>query len=176
MRCIDAEIPFDIPDNWKWVRLTSICNIVMGSSPSGESLSSNKAGIEFHQGKTYFSDKFISISPVKTVSPEKIAPAMSILMSVRAPVGDVNMTNREICIGRGLAAIIPFKPILLNYLYIFLMTRKEALEHEATGTTFKAISKDNVTQILIPLPPIAEQKRIVEKIKQLLKLCNGLIP
>ena len=146
----------------------------MGSSPSGESLSSNKVGIEFHQGKTYFSDKFISISPVKTVSPKKIAPAMSILMSVRAPVGDVNMTNREICIGRGLAAIIPCELALLNYLYFFLMTRKEALEHEATGSTFKAISKDNLIQLLIPLPPLAEQKRIITKLNQLLPICDYL--
>ena len=173
-RCIDEEIPFEIPDNWIWVRLYAICNIVMGSSPDGGSLSTNRDGVEFHQGKTYFTDKFVSNSHVRTISPVRMAPAMSILMSVRAPVGDVNITDREICIGRGLASILPSNLINLDYLYVFLTTQKEKLEHEGTGTTFKAIGKDNITQMLIPIPPLLEQERIVDKLYQLFLVCRKL--
>ena len=148
----------------------------MGSSPDGGSLTTNREGVEFHQGKIYFADKFVSNSPVRTISPVRMAPAMSILMSVRAPVGDVNITDRAICIGRGLASILPSNLINLDYLYAFLTTKKEKLEHEGTGTTFKAIGKDNITQMLVPIPPLLEQDRIVNKLNKLITRCNDLNP
>lgn len=170
----EDDIPFDIPENWKWVRLTSVCELIMGSSPDGQSVSSNSNGIEFHQGKTMFSEKWVQKGETYTTAPVRIAPGMSILMSVRAPVGDVNMTDRKICIGRGLAAIIPFEQINLDYVYMFLSTKKRDLERISTGSTFKAIGKDDIINIMLPLPPLAEQKRIVEKLDQLLPPCDSM--
>ena len=86
-------------------------------------------------------------------------------MSVRAPVGDVNLVNRSICIGRGLCAIRPL--INLQYTFAYVSTLKKWLETKATGSTFKAISGDIIQSILVPIPPQNEQSRIMTRIHDL---------
>ena len=137
-------------------------------------VSESPTGIEFHQGKSFFTANWLAQSNKYTTSPSKIAPKNSILMSVRAPVGDVNLTNRTICIGRGLFGIIPNSNVDLLYLYAVLRTKKQNLESLATGTTFKAITGKIVKDIWIPVPPLDEQRRIVSKLEKLLNNVNQL--
>jgi len=162
--CIDDEIPFNIPDSWRWCRLNTITLISMGSSPKGETLNQNNDGIEFHQGKTLFSDKYLNTNNVFTNKPTIIADVDSVLMCVRAPVGKVNITKRKICIGRGLSSIKGLSAIDSEYLFYFLLTYEKYLCSISTGSTFKAINSNQVKQILFPLAPLQEQKRIVEQI------------
>ena len=161
----EDEIPFAIPENWKWVRLGEVILLNMGQSPNSEDVGND--GIEFHQGKIYFTDEIIGFSDKYCSKPKKISNANEILLSVRAPIGEVNLNNREICIGRGLASIK-----IINseerYFFYLLFYCKKIFEKKSTGTTFKAISKDIIENLLIPLPPLAEQKRIVEKLDKLL--------
>lgn len=161
----EDEIPFAIPENWKWVRLGEVILLNMGQSPNSEDVGND--GIEFHQGKIYFTDEIIGFSDKYCSKPKKISNANEILLSVRAPVGEVNLNNREICIGRGLASIK-----IINseerYFFYLLFYCKKIFEKKSTGTTFKAISKDIIENLLIPLPPLAEQKRIVEKLDNVL--------
>ena len=91
----------------------------MGQSPAGNSVSEGECGIEFHQGKIYFSDRFLLQSPQRTAEPTRIAPANSVLICVRAPVGTVNITLRYICIGRGLASATPLAGISTDFLFYF---------------------------------------------------------
>ena len=167
------EIPFDIPDNWSWTRLGDVTEIIMGQSPEGSSVSENK-GIEFHQGKIYFTDKIIKDTVQRCSKPKKIAPADSVLLCVRAPVGIVNMTNRDICIGRGLACIKGLRGIYIEYLFNYLRTMRKYYHDRSTGSTFKAINQDIIKESILPLPPLAEQKRIVERLDQLLPLCRAI--
>ena len=96
-----ADTPYEkLPKGWAWCRLGDIANISMGQSPKGETVTRNSNGIEFHQGKIYFTDKYIDKSPFSTSEPTKIT-SNSVLLCVRAPVGEVNLVNREVCIGRG---------------------------------------------------------------------------
>ncbi len=162
----EAEIPFEIPDNWKWVRLGDAFHVEMGQSPEGTSVSKDGDGIEFHQGKIFFGDKYINDSKQRTNNPTKIAEANSVLLCVRAPVGKVNITQRRICIGRGLSAITPISAVELVYLYYYLVTCEKAFADQGTGSTFSAINGEIIRNHLCPLPPLAEQKRIVEKIEQ----------
>ena len=118
-RLID-NIPFEIPDNWQWCKLEDIALLIMGQSPAGNSVSEHNDGIEFHQGKIYFSEKFLLPSPQKTTDPTRIAPANSVLICVRAPVGTVNITSREICIGRGLASATPLAGISTDFVFYLL--------------------------------------------------------
>jgi len=168
--CIDDEIPFEIPKNWIWYRLNVFANIIMGQSPKGEFVVDNGEGIEFHQGKIFFGEKFLNKSDKGAIKPSKLSPKNSILLCVRAPVGVINICDREICIGRGLTSIKPFIDDCFNYLYYFLLTQEIRYKSKATGSTFKAIKKEIVENTLIPVPPLNEQIRIIDKIEALLPL------
>ena len=169
----EEEKPFDIPESWKWVRLGEIFNVIMGQSPSGTSVSENGNGLEFHQGKIYFGDDYLKVSPQITNEITKIAEAGSILLCVRAPVGVVNIVQRRICIGRGLCALTS-SIMDKKFILYFIRSFESDFVKKSTGTTFKAITNDVIKNQLFPLPPLAEQKRIVAKLEQLLPLCDRL--
>ena len=121
--------------------------------------------MEFHQGKIHFTEKYIQKANNYTFSITKIAPKNAILLCVRAPVGVVNITEREICIGRGLCSIYPKYQIQSEFWFYWLQWQKDTFEQKATGTTFQAISIELIKNILIPLPPLSEQHRIVTAIE-----------
>ena len=170
----EEEIPFDIPENWCWCRLGEITEITMGQSPEGINVDETVQGMEFHQGKIFFTDKIIGKSNQQTSEITKVAKENSILLCMRAPVGKINITDREICIGRGLSSIIPFFNVDTMFLYYLLETLESDFNKKATGSTFKAITGDIVRNQVIPLPPLAEQKRIVDVIEKMLPLCEKL--
>ena len=173
-----AEITCDnghsekLPKGWTYCRLCDVLQITMGQSPKGDSINKDE-GIEFHQGKLCFSNKYVQSSNTFTTEPTKIAEANSILLCVRAPVGIVNITQRKICIGRGLCSLKPIKGSIDFYFYL-LQTLQESFEKQATGTTFKAISGDIVKNEIIKLPPLAEQQRIVAKIEELFSILDSI--
>ena len=171
----EDEIPFDIPENWKWVRLGNVYNVVMGQSPVGSSvLNTGGQGIEFHQGKIWFGLDYLNESDQTTTKPVKIMEPNTVLLCVRAPVGKANISTRRICIGRGLCGIVPYfrtQPIFTLNIVRYL---EEAFVKQSTGTTFKAISNDIIRNQLVPLPPLAEQHRIVARLNELLPLCDTL--
>ena len=162
--CIDSEIPFEIPENWAWSRLSSFTEIVMGSSPKGENICADSSFTEFHQGKIYFSKQYINCSMQYTKNISKLASKNSVLLCVRAPVGEVNITNRDICIGRGLSSILPLDDIDSIFLFYWLKTFKKEFTNQSTGSTFSAITSDIVKNILLPVPPLNEQNKITKTI------------
>ena len=170
--CIADEVPFEIPESWEWVKISDVFQTVMGQSPRGDSVSNLKNGMEFHQGKVFFGEKYISTSNQTTVSPTKIAEPDSILLCVRAPVGKVNITNRTLCIGRGLCALKPLGGINIDFAFHLLEVYENIFVKQATGTTFVAITGEVVKSQIVPLPPLSEQARIVSKIKELLPLLS----
>lgn len=161
-----------LPQGWAYCQLSNVFKITMGQSPKGDSLN-NKRGIEFHQGKICFSDKFLLESGIFTNEPTKIAEPNSILLCVRAPVGVVNITNNQICIGRGLCALTPFEGNADFYFYL-LQTLQYSFDNQSTGTTFKAISGEIIKNENIILPPLAEQQRIVQKIEELFHVLDNI--
>jgi len=89
---------------WKTVELKSIATVTMGQSPKSEFYNENQEGIPFLQGNKTFGDKYPTFE-LYTTSIKKIAKKNNVLMSVRAPVGDLNIAQEDICIGRGCCAI-----------------------------------------------------------------------
>ena len=172
--CDEDDCPYKVPDIWIFCNLQDVFNITMGSSPSGDSLNRNGDGIEFHQGKLCFTDIFLEKSDVYTNQPVKLASPNSVLLCVRAPVGVVNINKHEVCIGRGLCSLTPLKAINLMYGFYALQTCQTDFEQKATGSTFKAIGGDVIKNQIIPLPPLAEQKRIVAKIEELFAVLDGI--
>ena len=167
-----AEIACDnghyqkLPEGWCECSFDDIFNITMGQSPNGCSIN-HQQGIEFHQGKILFGDKYLKQSDMFTDAPTKLATPNSLLLCVRAPVGVVNITQREICIGRGLCSLKPNAAINLDYAYHALTTYQSDFESKSTGSTFKAISGSIIRNEVFALPPLQEQHRIVAKIEEI---------
>ena len=160
-----TDTPYEkLPKGWAWCRLGEVANISMGQSPKGETVTRNSNGIEFHQGKIYFTDKYINKSPFFTSEPTKTT-SNSVLLCVRAPVGEVNLVNREVCIGRGLCAIEPLGNISIDFCFFWLILLKDYFNENSTGSTFSSISGEIIRNAFIPLPPLAEQHRIVQQIE-----------
>ena len=167
-----AEITSDnghyqkLPEGWFECSFDDIFNITMGQSPNGCSIN-HQQGLEFHQGKILFGDKYLKQSDMFTDAPTKLATPNSLLLCVRAPVGVVNITQREICIGRGLCSLKPNAAINLDYAYHALTTYQSNFESKSTGSTFKAISGSIIRNEVFALPPLQEQYRIVTKIEEI---------
>ena len=159
------------------LELDKVANITMGVSPSGNSITDIKSGknIEFHQGKTYFGETMLLQSNVYTNEPKKYAEKNSIVMSVRAPVGDTNMVNRKISIGRGLCSILADEKIsLTKYLYYYIKSNVDKLKAMSNGSTFEAINSESIRKFTVSLPPLEEQQRIVDILDRFDKLCNDI--
>ena len=155
-----------LPKGWCETHIGDAFKVTMGQSPDGSSLNPID-GMEFHQGKILFGNKYLRKSSVLTNSPTKIADADTLLLCVRAPVGVVNITKQRICIGRGLCCLTPTKAINLDYAFYMLTTFQEKFESQSTGSTFKAISGSIIKNEQLWLPPLSEQHRIVAKIEEL---------
>lgn len=142
-------------------KVSEVCEIIMGQSPPSDSYNDKGIGMPFFQGKSEFGE----LNPTPKwycSSPIRLAEVDDILISVRAPVGDVNIANVNCCIGRGLAAIRPDKTKLLTkFLFYVLKGKKREIKNMGTGSTFKAISKKDLVNIKIPVPNIEIQKKIV---------------
>ncbi|MCK4234877.1 restriction endonuclease subunit S [candidate division WOR-3 bacterium] len=153
-----------IPKEWEVAKLgnKNIVDLIMGQSPPSSTYNRKGKGLPFLQGKAEFGK--IYPSPLIYCSqPIRIAEKNDLLLSVRAPVGDVNITPFKSCIGRGLTAIRP-KSNRLHYLYLFycLAFNKRIFKSLAAGSTFKAIRRNEIERIPIPLPPLLEQQKIAE--------------
>ena len=152
--------------------LGEVAEIIMGQSPESESYNEKGDGIPFYQGKSDFGEVYPTIR-MYCNSPKKIAEADDILMSVRAPIGDVNIAQEECCIGRGLAAIRPNNKVHLKYLFYLLDYYKERLDAQGTGSTFKAIGKDILNEFVIPIWETEIQQDIVAKLNAIHNLIDN---
>ena len=154
-----------IPKEWQVVKLSRIARIIMGQSPPSSTYNEKGIGLPFLQGKAEFGRMYPK--PVMyTSKPIKIAEKGDLLISVRAPVGDVNIAPFKLCIGRGLASIRfnRDRASTLFYFYYFQLA-KPRLEAMGKGSTFKAITKKDLENLLVPLPPLDEQDRIASTLK-----------
>lgn len=143
------ELKREIPEGWRVGNLSEIALITMGSSPKGESLNEDKDGITFYQGKSDFGYRFPMVR-MYTNSPIRYAEVNDILLSVRAPVGDMNIAGEKCCIGRGLAAIHSRYQSFLFYL--MLRNQYQFDKYNNKGTTFGAITKDELFGLRVVIP------------------------
>jgi len=155
-----------IPSEWEIIELGEVASLTMGQSPPSSTYNSAGIGLPFLQGKAEFGK--IYPTPIKWCSePQKLAKSGSILISVRAPVGDVNVAKDEVCIGRGLASIDGNELLDNWFLFFQLAYSKNRLEERGTGSTFKSINKGVLQEFHIPLPPLPEQRAIAHVLSTL---------
>ena len=152
------ELKREIPDGWEVGTLSEISNITMGQSPVGESYNTDKNGIIFFQGCTDFGIRFPTVRQF-TTEPTRYAKEGDILLSVRAPVGTINIAKENCCIGRGLAALNS-KDNCIAYLFGVMVNLKQIFDRRnVDGTTFGSITKDD----LFSLTVIKPSKEILKK-------------
>lgn len=159
---------FTLPAGWQWVRLGEVCEIIMGQSPPGDTYNKTSKGMPFFQGKADFGEYFPQVQ-VWCTQPIKIAEEGDILISVRAPVGPVNMNNLKCCIGRGLTAIRCKDNVINWFIFWYLRSMEAELASLGSGSTFGAITRNDLVNFQIPLPPIEVQKRIASKLQELMQ-------
>jgi type I restriction enzyme S subunit len=150
------------PD-WIEGSLRDIADITMGQSPSGSSYNEDGIGAIFFQGRAEFSFRFPTIH-LYTTEPKRMACANDILMSVRAPVGDLNIAHTDCCIGRGLAAIHSKTNHQSFVLYTMFSLRKQLDVFNGEGTVFGSINRSSLNDMPILIPSdetIEEFERIV---------------
>ena len=151
----------DIPVHWEVRRLKGSAVLIMGQSPSSDDCSDVPIGPPFLQGCAEFGDEHPEPRQY-CKSPPKMAPKGSILMSVRAPVGRLNISNREYGIGRGLCSVSPIKgQVHAAFAKYILEASTDALISVSTGSTYDAVSIGDVGSHNCPLPPFGEQTAIV---------------
>jgi type I restriction enzyme S subunit len=174
---IEDEIPFAIPENWKWVRLGEIGKIIGGGTPKTTNLEywqNGKIAWITPADMKNIKGKYISCGKKNITllglekSSAQLLPKGSILFSSRAPIGYVAIAREEVSTNQGFKSIVPFSLNLSLYLYYVLLGMVDIIKKLGTGTTFKEVSGSVVEKILVPLPPLAEQKRIVEKLDNVL--------
>lgn len=145
-----------VPKGWKEQTLADIADVVMGQSPKSEFYNEQKNGLPFHQGVANFATRFVD-DEIYSTSFTRVAEANSILFSVRAPVGRINITKNKIVIGRGLAAI-NHKFGYQNYLFYLLKERFFKDNLIGNGSIFSSISKDELLaqKFMIPVDSLVK--------------------
>lgn len=159
----------EIPAGWTDKQLSQIANITMGHSPLGESLNESNDGVEFFQGSTDFGWQFPTVRQY-TTQVTRMAKRGDILLSVRAPVGDMNIANIDCCIGRGLAALNS-KDGFDGFLFYVMRYFKTIFDRRnGEGTTFGSITKDDLHSLPLAYPPIEllkEYDKVVSNYNQM---------
>ena len=150
----------DVPAHWEMRRLKQAVTLMMGQSPPGSECSDKPIGLPFLQGCAEFGERHPS--PVQFCrAPKKVSPMGAILLSVRAPVGRLNIADQEYGIGRGLCALLPHQRVLQT---AFARYQLEVLEHglrlASTGSTYDAVSVGDVGTQPLLVPPLGEQAAI----------------
>lgn len=146
----NTEIVDGVPEGWNEKTLSQVANVIMGQSPKSEFYNSEKKGLPFHQGVGSYGVRFV-MDDIYSTSYTRIAEPNSILFSVRAPVGRLNITKNKVVIGRGLAAINQTDGCQ-SYLYYLLKNKFFKDNIVGNGSIFASVSKDELLnqKFLIP--------------------------
>jgi type I restriction enzyme, S subunit len=150
-------------DGWIETSLQEIAEVIMGQSPDGKSYNQTGEGLPFMQGSAEFGDHYPT--PEKWCSdPKKIAEPGDLLLSVRAPVGDTNFANQRLAVGRGLSVIRANSNSLTEFIrFVIQLNVSEMIASSGSGM-FASITGTNLKEFKVLLPPLPEQKRIVDLI------------
>jgi type I restriction enzyme S subunit len=162
-----------IPEGWKIKSLGDLCDLTMGQSPKSEYYNLRKEGLPFHQGVTNFGSRY-PIDRVYCTELKRIAEPGDILLSVRAPVGRINIAKNRMVVGRGLCAIRSKES---NQAFLFQQLKETFIEEDSIGggTIFKAVTKDDVLNIKLMDPPKKIKANFEEIAKPIFKLLEVLI-
>jgi type I restriction enzyme S subunit len=177
--------PFPIPSTWQWVRLDSVGAIVGGGTPSStvpENFAKPGEGIPWLTPADLGGNSQLYISRGGRDLSEKgsressatVMPEGTVLFTSRAPIGYVAIASNPISTNQGFKSIVPYVLDCSRFIATAMKAFAPGIDAKAPGTTFKEVSGKIVAAIPFPLPPLAEQHRIVAKVDELMALCDQL--
>lgn len=178
----EDEIPFEIPKTWKWVRLGDIVS-VLGDGLHGTPKYDSNGDYYFINGNNLVDGKILITASTKKVNKQEsekyIKPLDdgTVLVSINGTIGNLSFYNSEkVILGKSACYFNLIFSSIKYYMYYILRSHYFLLyaNKRATGTTIKNVSLKTMRELLLPLPPLAEQKRIVEKLEELMPLCEQL--
>lgn len=154
-------------ERMEYIMLKDVCFINMGQSPDSSSYNDEGEGVPFFQGNADFGERY-PVARKWCSAPTKMAKSGDILISVRAPIGALNFAKERCCIGRGLAALTPDKSkVSPEFIFWLLKAKNQEINSKGTGSTFKAIGRNVLEEILVPDIPLEKQmeySNILEKV------------
>ena len=168
VQCIDDEIPFGIPESWEWARLENCISLLSGRDLEPNQYNDNKVGIPYITGASNFKNGFLYVNRW-TSSPITIASKGDLLLTCKGTIGAMAYNNiGDIHIARQVMGIKTYN-VDLQYIRLYLKFNINTLEKKA-NSMIPGISRNTILRMILPLTPLAEQKRIVEKVNQLMQL------
>lgn len=179
------EVPFDLPPTWVWCRLNQVGLIVGGGTPpSGDAENFTVGGggipwftpsdmarqpaLEVDHGARDLTEKGLSASSAT------LLPQGTVLFTSRAPIGYVGIAKTTVTTNQGFKSLVPSNTVDSQYAAIYFRAFAPSIDVNAPGTTFKEVSGKIVSRLPFPLPPLAEQHRIVTKVDELMTVCDKL--
>ncbi len=182
VRCIDNELPFDLPASWTFARLKHIGEIVGGGTPKTNIAEYWDGNIPWLTPADFsgYEKMHISAGARKITelglksSSAQMLPKNSILYSSRAPIGYIAIAANPVSTNQGFKSVVPYDSAMSLYLFYCLKARTDDIVQRATGTTFKEISGSEMAETIIPLPPSNEQQRIFNKVTQLFEAITAI--
>ena len=179
----EDEMPFEIPESWKWVRLGNIVSLLGDGLHGTPKYDINGSyyfinGNNLVDGKIFITDRTKKVNENEWEKYKKPLDDSSVLVSINGTIGNLSFYNSEkVVLGKSACYFNLVFPDLKYYIY-YVLKSAYFLKHankNATGTTIKNVSLKVMRELIFPLPPLNEQKRIVERLEELLPLCDQLM-
>ncbi|MFA6954696.1 MAG: restriction endonuclease subunit S [Thermoanaerobaculia bacterium] len=181
----DEDEYFSAPASWAWCRLSDVGAVIGGGTPpskDAKNFSISGSGIPWLTPADLGSHKGLYVSRGArdlteqglSLSSATLMPKGTVLFTSRAPIGYVAIASNEISTNQGFKSVVPFVPECGRYIALFFQAFAERIDAKAPGTTFREVSGKIVANLAFPLPPLAEQHRIVAKVDELMALCDRL--
>ncbi len=172
---LNGEPGFPTPTGWTWTTVGAVSNVVMGQSPPGDTYNITGNGVPLINGPVEFSAGPFGRTVVHqyTTAPTNFCEEGDLLICVRgSTTGRTNVAGFRACIGRGVAAIQPYFEDA--FVRLFIWNARDAIIDMGRGIAFPSVSRKQIEDFALPLPPLAEQHRIVAKVDELMALCDRL--
>lgn len=167
--CIEDEIPFEVPEGWEWARLESVITLISGTDLATSKFNDRHKGIPYLTGASNFDDGRL-IENRWTTAPTRISHEGDLLITCKGTVGQMAInTFSDAHIARQIMAIVPTYWDMLPYIRLFLTSMVNQIQGAAKGV-IPGIERDTILLALLPVPPLAEQRRIVAKVEELLDI------
>ncbi|MGE9981548.1 restriction endonuclease subunit S [Collinsella sp. SGI.184] len=167
--CIDDEIPFEIPEGWGWARLESVIVLLSGTDLNSSQYNDRHEGIPYLTGASNFADGKL-IENRWTVEPSRISRKGELLFTCKGTVGEMAINQFDAAhIARQIMSITPNEYGMLPYITLFLNAMVEDIKSHAKGV-IPGIERNTLLARLVPVPPLAEESRIAEKLAELLNM------